>query len=381
VKRALKFRRDKLNAWYPTTPLKNDREMFIRCALQLQSISTVADLYTPRNLGALALLWQEIIQVPDDRIRRALAFAFTNTAWHGTRMRRFNARGGQRPLTGTLYIPQLSSEANVLEVMRNKIGQLQRYYRAYRPHGVALPALLLNSATNLAEVPDGSIDYVFTDPPFGSNIFYADCNLIWESWLGRLTDTAKEAVINRSLSLEKGGKSLASYSDLIAGSMREIARVLKPGGWATVVFHNTDAEVWKAIRNAAHNAGFEFHDAASLDRRQQSHKGYKGRSGAEDVAHFDIVLNLRKTKKKAIRKIRPEAKAHIDPSSLIASMALDPEIAERGLQGVHAEVMRRLASQVGAAFVDYSAIRGIWEKQAKSAAAGDCRPKRTVYKR
>ena len=72
--------------------------------------------------------------------------------------------------------------------------------------------------------------------------------------------------------------------------MREIARVLKPGAWATVVFHNTDAAVWKAIRDAADEAGFSFHEAASLDRRQQSHKGYKGRSGSEDVAHFDVVF-------------------------------------------------------------------------------------------
>src|SRR5262249_53340812 len=162
------------------------------CALHLQRIAAVADFYTNRNLSALAMLWHEIMATPDDRIRRALAFAFTNTAWHGTRMRRFNSRGGQRPPTGTLYIPQPLSEANVLEVMRNKIDQLQRYYRTYRPHGAELPAITLGSATELSHIPDASIDYVFTDPPFGSNIFYADCNLIWEAWLGRLTDPQKE---------------------------------------------------------------------------------------------------------------------------------------------------------------------------------------------
>ena len=47
----------------------------------------------------------------------------------------------------------------------------------------------------------------FTDPPFGSNIYYADCNLIWESWLGRLTDDANEAVVNRALTVANGGKS------------------------------------------------------------------------------------------------------------------------------------------------------------------------------
>jgi DNA modification methylase/transcriptional regulator with XRE-family HTH domain len=362
IKKALSFQRKNIEVWYPETPLGTDREMFIRCALQLHGIETIADFYTPRNLEALGLLWQEIMAVPDERVRRALAFAFTNTAWHGTRMRRFNARGGQRPLTGTLYIPQLSSEANVLEVMRNKIAQLQRYYRSYRPHGAVFPALLLSSATDLSTIPDGSIDYVFTDPPFGSNIFYADCNLIWESWLGRLTDSANEAVVNRSLALDKGGKSLATYAALIRGAMQEIARVLKPSGWATVVFHNTDAAVWQAIRDAADETGFTFHEAASLDRQQQSHKGYKGRSGSEDVAHFDVVFNLRKTSS-ALRSKAPRTKnAKLDLSKMVASIVKDRQIAQHGLQGIHAEVMRQMASHGGSNFVDYAEVRTIWER-------------------
>ena len=276
-------------------------------------------------------------------------------------MRRFNARGGHRPLTGTLYIPQLSSEVNVLEVMRNKIKQLQRYYRSYRPHGAELPLMLLGSATDLDGIPQGSVDYVFTDPPFGSNIFYADCNLIWESWLGRLTDPAKEAVVNRSLSPAMGGKSLATYADLMGGAMREISRVLKPGGWATVVFHNTDRRIWQAIRDAADGAGFTFHEAASLDRRQQSHKGYKGRSGSENVAHFDVVFNLRKPEQ-ATDPPETRAKANIDLAALVGRLALDPDVARHGLQGVHAEVMRQLASDNGGQFVNYADIRRLWEE-------------------
>jgi DNA modification methylase/transcriptional regulator with XRE-family HTH domain len=363
IRRAIGFRRDAISIWYPKTPIVANREMYIRCALQLQGISSIADFYTPRNLEALALIWHEILAVPDKRVRCALAFAFTNTAWHGTRMRRFNARGGQRPLTGTLYIPQLSSEANVLEVMRNKIEQLRRYYRGYRPHGNDLPAILLGSATDLTSIAAESVDYVFTDPPFGSNIFYADCNLIWESWLGRLTDTVSEAVVNRSLSPEKGGKSLARYAELIGGAMREMARVVKPGGWVTIVFHNTDAKVWQVIREASDSAGFVFHEAASLDRRQQSHKGYKGRSGSEDVAHFDVVLNLRKPEQPA-RKARFESR--IDLAALVAELARDPEVAKRGLQGLHAEVMRRLASGGGADFVDYADVRAAWERLRRS---------------
>lgn len=368
IKTALSFDRSDIKAWFPMTPLAANREMYIRCALQLQNIQSISDFYTSRNLHALALLWQEIMCVDDERIKRALAFAFTNTAWHGTRMRRFNARGGQRPLTGTLYIPQLSIEVNVLEVMENKIGQLQRYYASLGRKIEHLPNLLLGDAANLSQIPDASIDYVFTDPPFGSNIFYADCNLIWESWLGRLTDDSKEAVVNRSLSTEKGGKSLAFYSDVIAKSMLEVARVLKPGGWATVVFHNTDAAVWQTIRDAASAAGFEFHDASSLDRKQQSHKGYKGRSGEENVAHFDVVFNLRKMHS-VPSSLSQQAGSSIDLEKIVMEVTETPRFARKGLQGVHAEVMRRLASKGSEKFVDYAEIRKIWERRVRPQAA------------
>ena len=359
LRRAVALRRDEISAWYPEVVLERNKEMYLRCALHLRGVSSIADFYTPRNLEALSLLWREISAIEDDRLRRALAFAFTNTAWHGTRMRRFNARGGHRPLTGTLYIPQLSSEANVLEVMRNKIKQLRRYYRAYRTGRSKPPSLLLGSATDLSSIPDASIDYVFTDPPFGSNIYYADCNLIWESWLGRFTNSSQEAVVNRALTVQRGGKSLEDYAALIRGALGEIARVLKPGAWATVVFHNTDAAVWKAIRDAAEAAGFSFHEAASLDRRQQSHKGYKGRSGSENVAHFDVVFNLQKPK--TVARAVPRRKAKTDIAMLVRSVAKDRAIASRGVQAIHGEVMRRLASVGSADFVDYAEVRAIYE--------------------
>jgi 16S rRNA G966 N2-methylase RsmD/DNA-directed RNA polymerase subunit RPC12/RpoP len=363
VKKALSFSRDEIKDWYPSVPLGPDREMYIRCALHLRGIKEIADFYTPRNLAALSIIWGEIHKTSDKRLRAALSFAFTNTAWHGTKMRRFNARGGQRPLTGTLYIPQLSSEVNVLEVMRNKIAQLKRYYAAYRPATENLTSVINGSATDLKGIEDCSIDYVFTDPPFGSNLFYADCNLIWESWLGRVTDSTNEAVVNCSLDVAAGGKTLAMYEGLMALSMREIARVLKPGGWATVVFHNTDGDVWNALHNAAREAGFEFHDAASLDRKQQSHKGYKGRSGEENVAHFDVVMNLRKphaVQNITVSKSRSK-KSSWTLEDLVREATIDPQVKERGTQGVHAEVVRRLASKGEDVFFDYADVRRILE--------------------
>lgn len=278
--------------WCPRVPLDSDREMYIRSALHLQGIREVADFWTPRNLRALSRLWEEICAWPDVRVRQALALAFTNTAWHGTRMRRYNARGGQRPLTGTLYIPQLSIEVNVADVFRNKIRQLTRFYAESDPR--ASQSHVIHGSATALDLPDESIDYCFTDPPFGSNIFYGDCAVVWESWLDSVTATDLEAVVNKSLKPAAGGKTIAQYETAMVEAFREIQRVLRRDAWATVVFQSSDAEVWAALRSAVEEAGFDLANATYIDKRQQSHKGYKGRSGREDVASFDVVLNLHK---------------------------------------------------------------------------------------
>jgi len=285
----------KTDLFSPMQEVASDREMYRRSALHLQGIESVSDFYTDRNLEALSVLWNAIGSVSDLRIRTALAFAFTNTAWHGTRMRRFNARGGHRPLTGTLYIPQLSSEANVFEVFGNKISYLVRFYEELSATGFRVPiAINHGSATDLSWIPTGTVDYIFTDPPFGSNIFYADCNLIAEAWLGTVTDDRLEAVVNRSKLEDDGAKSLEDYRHLMALAFGEMHRVLRAGRWATVVFQSSDGEVWRAIEEAAAAAGFSIHSADILDKVQQSMKGYKGRNGSENVASFDIVLHLHK---------------------------------------------------------------------------------------
>jgi len=318
--------------WVPRVPLGPDREMYVRCALHLHDVREVADFWTPRNLRALARLWREIALWPDERVRQALAFAFTNTAWHGTRMRRYNARGGQRPLTGTLYIPQLSIEVNVADVFAHKVRQLRRFFATGDASGP--PASVLRGSATSLPLPDASVDYCFTDPPFGSNIFYADCAVVWESWLGAVTPAGEEAVVNRSLRADAGGKTVDRYCDLMAAAFDEIRRVLKPNAWSTVVFQSTDPEIWSALRAAVEQAGFDLASASYLDKTQQSHKGYKGRSGAEDVASFDVVLNLHRPRRR--RRVSPTPGGFDDAGAL-----LERHLAELPPPGEDAEADRQ----------------------------------------
>ena len=41
-----------------------------------------------------------------------------------------------------------------------------------------------------------SIDYVFTDPPYGDAIQYSELSFIWNSWFGKTFNTEEEVIIN-----------------------------------------------------------------------------------------------------------------------------------------------------------------------------------------
>ena len=102
---------------------------------------------------------------------------------------------------------------------------------------------------------------MFTDPPFGENIFYADLNFQLESWHRVVTATDSEAIVDKFKN-----KALPEYQHLMQRSFAEYYRVLKPGRWMTVVFSNSKAAVWNAIQVALQQAGFVVAEVTALDK-------------------------------------------------------------------------------------------------------------------
>ncbi len=275
--------------WYPTTPMSKSSEMYIRCALHLRNIERACDFYTKRNLWALARLWEESLK---SKFSSQLTFVLTSILLRTARITRYNfGRRGNGIITGTLYISSFPVENNILWIFEKKFVD-------------CLPALEIGQkdtcytssfhAGHLKGLSDCAVDYIFTDPPFGSNIFYSDCSFLWESWLDEYTDNAKEAVWNKSRKPEEGGKTLDGYKNLMAESFREMYRVLKPNRWATVVFSNSDDSVWESIQDTAYQAGFVIYGGKEFDKVQRSFKGLRGEKGTEKVISKDVLLNLHK---------------------------------------------------------------------------------------
>lgn len=281
----------KIPYWVPSTMFDTNGPQYRRNALSSRNIVKVTDLYTRRNLWAFARLWNECEKAGNERSKKSLRFALTAINNYVNRKQSYGGGGGG--LSGMIYIPSFVMEKNVLDVFERKIKSLCRdkYWNSIPANHIWART---GSATELGIIPTNSVDYIFTDPPFGSNIYYSEVNLLWEAWIEQFTDESYEAVVHRKQ--DGGNKSLFDYAQLMTDAFSEMYRVLKPGRWASVVFHNSDDRIWQSILNAAEIVNFEISEINAFDKVQLTFKGSKGVKGEERVTNKDIVLNLRKPK-------------------------------------------------------------------------------------
>lgn len=121
-------------------------------------------------------------------------------------------------------------------------------------------------ATNLAEIESESIDFIYTDPPYGDKIPYLDLSTLWNVWLDLAVDLAtreKECIEEGSL-----GKSKYDYYDLMKKSLKEMYRVLKFNRWLAFVFQHQEPKLFQIIVESAENVGFEYVGCSSQDNGQ-----------------------------------------------------------------------------------------------------------------
>jgi len=215
--------------------------------------------YTKRNLWILSALRNRI----GNSLRHMLVLNSISQTLCSKLVRYNLGNRGNGTLSGTLYMPSLIAESNVLKVFNGKSNDFKKAYNIL----VSQNLVYTNSASNIKCLDDSSIDYIFTDPPFGANIMYSELNYLWEVWLKVKTNIHKEAIENKVL-----GKSLLDYQDLMAECFFEYYRLLKPGKWMTVEFSNTSAAVWNGIQTALQRAGFIIANISALDKQQGSFK-------------------------------------------------------------------------------------------------------------
>ena len=193
----------------------------------------------------------------------------TKIAFQNTKLYRYTYQSGVwgaggGPMSGTLYMPSLVKELNAIKQLESAIKDKAKITF---PNKIGNCLICVQSATKLFEFPHNSVDYIFTDPPFGANLMYSELNYFAESWLKVKTNNKLESIENNSQN-----KSILEYQDLMCKSFCEYFRVLKPGKWMTVEFSNTSAAIWNAIQASLQKAGFVIANVAALDKQKESFK-------------------------------------------------------------------------------------------------------------
>ena len=213
--------------------------------------------FTNRNLFILAKLRDEIQ-------KRTLPLIVLNSIVTSlvSILVRFNlGKRGNGIFPGAIFVPSLIAEANIFRVFSGKVKDFEKAFSLLKnPKN----SLTLSSASNI-KLYDNSVDYIFTDPPFGANIMYSELNFIQESWLKVKTNNKEEAIENRTQQ-----KGLLDYQNIMQKCFAEYYRVLKPGKWITIEFSNTSASVWNGIQLSLNRSGFVIANISSIDKQQGS---------------------------------------------------------------------------------------------------------------
>jgi len=236
-----------------------------------EGITHLHHFYTRRNLIVFSALWDQVQKQPPE-LRDALCFwLLSYNASHSTIMTRVVAKKGQEDLVvtsgqpGVLYVSGLPVEKNIFSGLHRKLKTIIQAFEI--THSNESSVEVHNKSSLSMDLPDESVDYLFTDPPFGGNIPYAEVNFLNEAWLGRTTNVTDEVIVS-----PYQGKSVDDYQILMKRALSEANRVLKRNAKATIVFHSSSARVWNSLRAAYEEAGFGIICSSVLDKTQGSFK-------------------------------------------------------------------------------------------------------------
>jgi len=262
-------------------------------------ITHVHHFFTKRNLWVLSALFE---YAPRHLRWFATAIAQRASKQHQIAISRIGgekahvggATAGHR--RGTLYIPSNQIEYNVIDLLDERIRVIAKGLRSNQSSWQG--QICSTSSATQSSIPSSYIDYIFIDPPFGGNIMYSELNYLWESWLRVFTNSVPEAIENKTRR-----KGLSEYQGLMTQCFETFYRVLKPGRWMTVEFHNSKNSVWTSIQEALQLAGFVIADVRTLDKQLRTHLQ---RTAAGSV-NQDLVISTYKPNGGLEERFRLEA--------------------------------------------------------------------------
>jgi len=283
----------------------------------------VYQLFTPRNLSALATLRHHIEQIEPITAREMLEFCFTSSLGQASNMvfvvKRRGKMGGVSPECGKkevgswvigFWMPPEHFEINVWHCFEHRFRKILKTKRdqsettwqvietnSFEHFTTSNANLYLETSSAkkiLSQIPDNSIDYVITDPPHGDRIPYLELSQIWNEWLGFPVDFEGEIVVSDA----KGrNKDLLTFEKALAEVFGQISRVLKPDCHFSLIFNSLDDEIWLFLLNSLNTLNFKL---AAVDYFR-----YSANSVVQDCRKRGLKCDFILTFRKALNKNNP----------------------------------------------------------------------------
>jgi DNA modification methylase len=297
--------------FYPTT------SFFHNPRVNTKKGQKVSDLFTPRNLYALSMLYNEVEKIESVEIKNLLKFVFTSSVGQSSKMvfivkhrGKNNGSTTERKEVGSWVIgywtPKDFFEINVWKnfesrfnkIVKAKNKQLFAHYEIKETSNIQdiiykdFNLCLLNQPAQkiLEVIPDNSIDYIITDPPHGDRIPYLELGTLWNSWLKKEANFNDEIVVSNA---KERKKDIKDYNLLINKVFDEIYRVLKPYKYFSLMFNSLDDTTWINLMSHLTKIGFELSNIETL--------GYSANSVVQDNRKkglkTDFVLTFKKSTK------------------------------------------------------------------------------------
>jgi len=178
----------KIPYWYPIRKMmdvEDDNQPWgVKWRAGSSSFRTVAELYTRRNLYALSTMKAAVEKYGFSNLETLF---FTGLLHKCSTLMGYRSDGVGRVTTGTYYIPPMRMECRPTKYMAEALSDLKRHFEVKSALGYRGGDLCLSvgdARRELKRIPENTIDYVFTDPPYMGKIQYGEMNFLWEAWLG-----------------------------------------------------------------------------------------------------------------------------------------------------------------------------------------------------
>jgi DNA modification methylase len=255
--------------------------------------NNINELFTERNLLFAAFFMTGINKISDKSIRESLTLIFTSALPNFSSMIpgdvvTVNGKSGWQ--ISKFWVPKVHSEKNALNTLKLRLTKYINGKKEMDNLSTDTQYKVLNqSSENLKNISPKSVDYVFTDPPYGDSISYFALSSFWSAWVHDTVDYGNEIIYD-----PYRNKREDDYSARLDKAFKQVHRVLKDNGYMSFTFHNRHIKFWKIVIDAVYKAGFELINVKWVDQAVSS--GTQG-INRKNTLKGDFVYTFKKLDK------------------------------------------------------------------------------------